>query len=1214
MINFPKRVAQFFLSEVELIGNAVAIKYRNNTWEQFEIAEISSIGQRSILGVSFSVTNLASGKSIIIATPAAAFSKLLLDSLKKMCAQHSPELMYSEYPSFSRLQIIKAIILESTPALKSNYARKLLTEAQEFVWLAKIIDAANGDREKHSEIANAFIGNEKQKYKSFFDSVEKSPLTDEQRQACIVSTDRQLLIAAAGSGKTSTLVAKVGYLLEKKMCEPHQILILAFNKAAATEIYDRCKLRLSAYNNIDKIGAKTFHSFGYEIIGRATNHKPNISVFATDVRQKKRLLRALINDAISESNTLAFSYLVLKTIASSSTAYEAIIDVKNEVTKDPYLTKQGEKVKSIEERKIADFLSSHNIQYEYERPYHTDTSDSEHRQYCPDFYFPQIDTWYEHFAIDSKGNAPAEFKGYLEKTEWRRKFHASRKTKFFETSSANFEDNSIYDTILYSLHKFGYDFRAPFKQAVSIGEVAIEDPLTDVLMSYIDNRRISSLSADEIKSRATGALAKLLDILPLAEYLVDKYSQHLKSRGEIDFSDMLHLAIEHLDKANISLGLRYILVDEFQDISSLRANFIKSLLRTNPGSKLFCVGDDWQSINGFSGSEVKLMTEFPSAFGTGEINETQYITTTFRSNQGIANVSSNFILKNPAQIKKTVKSVCATNKGVINLHYYDPTSRHNLSKVFERIATEIRDRITNDPNHKAMFLARYNAYFSHGSSNDFESMYQDALWRIQKSLSDSSISAMTFHKSKGLEANESILLGLVDESVTRRCFPSRMLDNDLALLPLPTRELFEDAEERRLMYVALTRAKDRVSIILPTVGESTFIKEILDNVVEISVYYNGNPAEQCHECNSGYILGSNSHGHFCSNTSCSLSRSNSLACPTCRIGNKILKKGKFGYFYGCSRYPECRYSQTQNCQIPQAANQTNRQNAPLSTAVTKQQQNTLSTIVDVSTSNIKGAKEAQLEPLPSKESINTWEAAFYASMQRNNRQPPNPDGYKYLPTLSHWKNKLDLLFDGSNDDAFLAAHQIIWELQKSIERVPVEVLIKLVHTNRLLRSMSDMRDKPLNSSTIAQSAFNELNRRNYFADDAPQQAPINPWEAAFYASMQRNNRQPPNPDGYKYLPIISHFFDWKNKIALLFDGSNDDAYLAAHQIICELEKSIERVPIEVLVKLVHTNRLLRSMSDWRDKPFDSSNIAQSAFNELNRRNYFADDTPQQAHT
>ena len=154
-----------------------------------------------------------------------------------------------------------------------------------------IINALSLEDESIRKTHNSkFIENEKKEYKHFFDNVESNPLTDKQKDAVITYEKNSLAIAGAGSGKTSVMVAKAGYLTQRYGIDPNKILLLAFNKKASQELKERIKEKL----NIE-MDSLTFHALGLSIIAEVDNTKPSLGPWAEDDKNMSTLLQTIID-------------------------------------------------------------------------------------------------------------------------------------------------------------------------------------------------------------------------------------------------------------------------------------------------------------------------------------------------------------------------------------------------------------------------------------------------------------------------------------------------------------------------------------------------------------------------------------------------------------------------------------------------------------------------------------------------------------------------------------------------------------------------------------------------------------------------------------------------------------------------------------------------------------------------------------------------------
>ena len=286
---------------------------------------------------------------------------------------------------------------------------------------------------------DAFLSTQKSALKEFFGTVEKNPLTDEQIKACVCMDHRIQIVAAAGSGKTSTMVAKAGYVLKQGLASGSQILLLAFNTDAAEELAERAKVRLSQLPGAADITAKTFHSFGLHVIAKATGKKPSLAPWLEHPGEDIKMIVSIIDDLCKRDRTFKNDWHLFRTVYGRDVG-EWNVPAEPDAYgngRRGFRTANGEIVKSKEERLIADWLFYHQIPYEYERRYEHETATETHRQYYPDFYYPDAELYHEHFALDQAGRSPEHFgPSYLDGVRWKRELHQAMGTKLFETTSA----------------------------------------------------------------------------------------------------------------------------------------------------------------------------------------------------------------------------------------------------------------------------------------------------------------------------------------------------------------------------------------------------------------------------------------------------------------------------------------------------------------------------------------------------------------------------------------------------------------------------------------------------------------------------------------------------------------------------------------------------------------------------------------------------------
>jgi DNA helicase-4 len=457
--------------------------------------------------------------------------------------------------------------------------------------------------------------------KPFFDTVEKSPLTQEQTKAVVCFDNRVLLVASAGSGKTSTMVAKAGYALKNGYFEPERMLLLAFNNDAAKELGKRINERLLPLGlPADKVVAKTFHAFGLDVIGQATGKRSSLAPWVESGKDLEYVLE--IVDSLKDKDIVFRAYwdlfrIVLGQDLPKFGKEEESPDFWDKNTKtEGFWTLNNEVVKSRGEQVIANWLFYNGIPYVYEAPYEIETADAQHRQYRPDFYFPDAKAYLEHWALDEKGEPPAAFAGYKEDIVWKRQVHATNGTKLIETTMAELWAGKAFRYLEVELQKLGLTLD-PNPERPALGRKPIENPrLARTFRSFMTHAKSNRLPFKELRASLDSGVAgnfrfRHTVFLDLFEKISNEWEVRLKQEKCIDFEDMLNLATDCVEKDQWKSPYDLVMVDEFQDASQARARLVAGLVRGSD-KHLFAVGDDWQSINRFAGADLAVMTDFES--------------------------------------------------------------------------------------------------------------------------------------------------------------------------------------------------------------------------------------------------------------------------------------------------------------------------------------------------------------------------------------------------------------------------------------------------------------------------------------------------------------------------------------------------------------------------------------------------------------------------
>ncbi len=742
---------------------------------------------------------------------------------------------------------------------------EVLSDVPEIRMLRDLLEFLEAPGDARVKANEAFVANELVRSRAFFDRVEARPLTEEQRRAVVIDECRNLVVAAAGSGKTSVIVAKTAWLVRKGYRKPSELLLLAFARDARREMEERMEARLGAAT-AREVTVRTFHSLGMAIVGEAEGKRPALAATAENDRALFDRFKDIFADLFADPE---LSAMVYEWFQEGFAPYKSQQEFRNWGEYHDYIRKfdirtlKGEVVRSFEECEIANFLYLRGVTYEYEAPYEHDLATSEKRQYKPDFRLPDHGVYIEHFGIDAAGNTASfvDRGEYWRDMEWKRGVHAGHGTVLIETFSHEQADGRLLRNLTEKLEAHGVTLSPVPREEIfaALDQQGRIGPFTRLVATFLQHFKGSRLSFEEVARRADAhrdrkrAQAFLAVFRPIFE----RYEEALASAGEIDFHDMISRATDLVEEGRYRSPFGYILVDEFQDISPSRARLLKALLDSAAGAQLFVVGDDWQAIYRFGGSDIAVMREFGDHFGAFERLD---LATTFRCADRIAAVATDFVLRNPAQIRKTVRTTRKADRPAVFVGLPSGQELPLLKEALDRVAEDAR---RHDGASEVLLLGRYR----HLRPRNLEV--------LPKQYPGLRFTWMTVHRSKGLEADYAVVLGLCSG---KHGFPAEIADDPLFDLVLAASEAHPNAEERRLLYVAITRARRQAYLLADGGPPSEFVTELIDGGYDVEMF--GRPPEK------------------------------DVSCPRCAGGRLERRENARGggVFYGCSNFPLCEHT------------------------------------------------------------------------------------------------------------------------------------------------------------------------------------------------------------------------------------------------------------------------------------------------------------------
>ena len=755
-------------------------------------------------------------------------------------------------------------------------------------------------REKHNKL---FVEEELRACDDFFSSVASYSLDRQQKECCVVDDDSALVIAGAGSGKTTVIMAKVAYLIERRKIDPSSILLISFTNKAADEMAERIEKRLGRCG----VEAMTFHRLGLRFLKEFSGKRYDIAgddfllnfvhshltgsdniVDGAYIRNVVEYFAYYFKPDITQREYGSFGELIEEEQVLNLHTLRSMV-----ASQSDRLTMNGEKVRSFEEVLIANYLFLNGVEYQYEMKYPKEyEDDKQHRAYHPDFYLPDFDIYLEHYAVDEKGSAPSYFSladqaKYVSSMKWKRELHKKHENKYIESFSWWNTQGKLLENLEKELVSHGVAFKPRDvnevwrliceKAKMQVGEF---EKLLSSFITLFKSNGYTEEKFDELQSAEAETefdTHRQKSFLSIAKRIYCAYELALNKESMYDFSDMINKATEVVDGLSRSdLPYRYIIVDEYQDASVGRMRLLKAIV-DKTDAHLFCVGDDWQSIFRFAGSDINLFTSFSDYFGP---SVEMKIENTYRNSQELIDIMGRFVMKNPSQVNKTLKSNlhCPNPIGLVFYSTEKESSKDGSSegRALDVIVKSVVKKVETSgrKNAKVLLLGRTKydeVLISKGKSlkrKGCDGLYEtedhpEIVWQF-----------LTVHKSKGLEGDYVILLNVKNDLLG---FPNRIVDDPLLGLVLARAEGFEFAEERRLFYVALTRTKNVVYLIVPERHQSPFV----DELDELGVSAN----------------------HFVG----SVATKDIVPCPKCRKGRLIVRKGDFGEFMICTNAPRCDY-------------------------------------------------------------------------------------------------------------------------------------------------------------------------------------------------------------------------------------------------------------------------------------------------------------------
>lgn len=765
------------------------------------------------------------------------------------------------------------------------------------------------------------------KYKELFTYTLTKKLNKSQQKVATSFAPETLVVAGAGTGKTSALLGRAKYLITDGRVTGPETLLLAFNKNAAEEIAERAEKM-----NLDLV-SRTFHGFARQVIIKSVNQLGKASpsdfnsmeslegiAFNND-KDLTEFIENFYDKGIDEHTRKLlqqfFSQLLVPYFQHDE--FKNIEEYAQFVRSGIPLTLSGDRVKSHGEWLISNFLFCNQIPYKYEAPYEETRGSG--LWYRPDFSLFQ-GIYIEYFGIDRNNKTLPwiDSEKYVEEMVSKIETHKMNKTSLINLSYQDLLDGNLIS----KLEKCLRDFEIPIRpmSTAAILEAANKAGYTSKIFE-LTKRFLGFYRAGDFKSGELLAKCKTEREMVFGKIFLSLYEKYLSELNRIkqtDFTGLILEATKILTATSEFLPFKHIMVDEFQDISKDRWALIESLKANNPNIEFTFVGDDWQAINEFAGSDPEIMI----GLGNWEKKREQlFLSETFRMPQSLCQYSGEFVMQNSRQIPKELIAKGDTAKFDQSLIFYwdtDPiTHVENIKRVIAQIGKDAKDT-----NSELFIIARYNRSLPKLSE-------VDGLWAGPVTIS-------TIHRAKGLEADHVIVLDVNSSGVG---FPSLIQDDPLLDLVRDQDFSFPNASERRVFYVGISRARKATHVISSIKAPSTFALEMQKSESGEHLGFEESKITNCPSCKSGWLIKKEKvRGLSCTNwpvckfktppclicgepTEMDVQTLNIYSCENhpkdgvkrckkCDLGAYEVKTGRNGNFFGCHLWMSTGCSGSEN--------------------------------------------------------------------------------------------------------------------------------------------------------------------------------------------------------------------------------------------------------------------------------------------------------------
>lgn len=661
--------------------------------------------------------------------------------------------------------------------------------------------------------------------RSTVDSVDGQKLNKEQMLCVVKDVKNHLIAGGAKTGKTVCIAGKIEYALKKNLLQKDDILVLSHTSHSAAALRALIKNETG-----EDILVSTFDDICNQILSQSNTTLNKISnAEIRDFIKEQIRLNMQSNQSYMKDVCLHLLYDYVTTVSEFN--FSTWEEYEDYLTINPPITIKGQRVRNYGEMEIANFLTENGIDYRYREMFTVDTTSSEYGQYHVSFYLPKYGVYIEYFGVDENGNAPAYWRSgvkgegtaaaYANSVAWKKSLHQEKNTKVVYCYAHQQLNGTMFSSLREGLLGYGVRFNPQstselWSQLRNLGGMPI-DGLVELITTAIVSMKAKNISIEkliEMTKNDAYNLHRNERLIRVLKPIYDAYKNHLIVSKLADTNDIIANAISKVENRRYNHAYKLVIVDDYQEITPMQVDLLLALRKQN-NFDFIGVGNDWQSVGRLNGGNVGYMLNFSDVWGP---STTTTFKTTYFCPAPIVSMATDFIRKNTTQIAKDVECDIDGTAYIADAH----------GESQDDAIVQMGRRICELP--QGVFVLLVGRYMSDIMMLNADSAFS---YNIDKDTGFAQVINekrpdlhITFVPATSLHSLVTEYVFILNNKTARVGFPNSTQDSPILKVIRDNKDTYPMAEERRMFYSALTRAKTRVFLVTINGNESIFAKEI----------------------------------------------------------------------------------------------------------------------------------------------------------------------------------------------------------------------------------------------------------------------------------------------------------------------------------------------------------------------------------------------------